>query len=173
MLEMVFIIVIIGILSAAIIPRMDRDTLYEASEQLMSHIKYTQHLAMIDNVYDDTDVNWYQHKWKITFSGNQYTISKSQTGTFTDHTTIAKDPSSGLEIDGTNGVNGNDYDLKDKYNVTMNLSGVLSFDHLGRPYTGNATTLLTSDYNITLSEGSDSATITVTPETGYSYITFN
>ena len=52
MLELVFVIVIIGILAAAIIPRMDRDSIYEASEQLLSHIRYTQHLAMTDNIYD-------------------------------------------------------------------------------------------------------------------------
>ena len=53
-LELVFTIIVIGILASAVIPRMDRDNLFEMSEQVLSHIQYTQHLALTHNVYDVT-----------------------------------------------------------------------------------------------------------------------
>ncbi|MGD9717776.1 MAG: type II secretion system protein, partial [Sulfurimonadaceae bacterium] len=45
MLELVFVIVVIGILAAVIIPRMDRDNASEAAIELQSQIRYAQHLA--------------------------------------------------------------------------------------------------------------------------------
>ena len=58
MIELVFVIVVIGIITAVMLPRIDRDNVYEAAQQLISHIKYTQHLAMMDNKFDDTDDEW-------------------------------------------------------------------------------------------------------------------
>ncbi|MEA3373238.1 MAG: type II secretion system protein [Campylobacterota bacterium] len=174
MLELVFVIVVIGILAAAIIPRMDRDTVYEASEQLLSHIKYTQHLAMTDNVYDDTDANWFQNRWLITFdAGNEtYSISKG-TGT-----SYALDPLTKQEIDGTD-----DYDLDNKYSATIDLDYptgtaaadpfTLVFDHLGRPHSGvggSVSNILANDLNITITASGETANIIVIQETGYSYI---
>ncbi|MBN2895607.1 MAG: type II secretion system protein [Campylobacterales bacterium] len=51
MIELVFVIVVIGILSAVLIPRMERDSLREAALQVASHIRYTQHLAIVDDKY--------------------------------------------------------------------------------------------------------------------------
>ena len=178
MLELVFVIVVIGILAAAIIPRMDKDTLYEATEQVMGHIKYTQHLAMTDNVYDDDNQYWYNERWKIDFrTPNIYTISQGNSAVangFLSATNIAVDPFTKADIDGTN-----DYNLDEKYDVTFPAGSVLAFDHLGRPYatTGQPSSatddLLKIDYNITLTSGGDTATITVTAETGYTFITYN
>lgn len=166
MLELVFVIVVIGILAAAIIPRFDRDTLYEASEQLLSHIKYTQHLAMVDNVYDDTNQNWFQNRWGIAMStdDNNYSIGGSGQ--------VAVDPTTGDAINGTG-----DYDLSSKYNVGISIAGVtgtyrLVFDHLGRPYNGVGTSavnnLLQNNLIITLTaKNGEHVSITVRPETGY------
>ena len=190
MLELVFVIVVIGILAAAIIPRVDRDTLYEATEQLQSHIKYTQHLAMMDDVYDDSVEHWFYEYWKIDFPGanHQYVISKGDSaGSFFTHTTIARDPQTRRNIDGTAN---DEYDLNDKYSVTVGMTdgttanGVLAFDHLGRPhYLANNTNparpvsnLLKANLVITITDVNDAtntATITVAPETGYSFTTFN
>lgn len=60
MIELIMIMVVVGILSIAIIPRIDRDTLLEATNQIVSHIRYTQHLAMMDNKYNPKDPNWYK-----------------------------------------------------------------------------------------------------------------
>jgi prepilin-type N-terminal cleavage/methylation domain-containing protein len=185
MLELVFVIVVIGVLAAAIIPRMDRDTLYEASEQLQSHIKYTQHLAMTDNVYQDKVANWFYERWKIDLSNsNQYIVSKGSSATgnhFYDQNVTARDPLSGDFIDGT--VN-RLYDINDKYSITYSATdgtttdGILAFDHSGRPYYISSSTdpassvsnLLQNPLVITLSDGVENATITITPETGYTFI---
>lgn len=173
MLELVFVIVVIGILAAAIIPRMDRDTVYEASEQLLHHIKYTQQLAMSENVYDDVDQNWFQNRWGIRINNNTYSIIRSN-----DITDTAVDPLTKADIDGTN-----EYDLGDKYSAVVAAPAnpyILAFDHLGRPYdytnVGGLTlpteSLIKTDINISVTANSQTVTITITPETGYSFITY-
>lgn len=62
MIELVFVIVVIGILAAVIIPNTRTNPLQEAAIQLLSHIKYTQHLAMTDDTYDENDPNWYKKR---------------------------------------------------------------------------------------------------------------
>ena len=77
MLELIFVIIVIGILSAIILPSTKRSPLQEAAIQLQSHIRYTQHLALIDDKYDALDTNWYKKRWQIVFihssnANNQY-----------------------------------------------------------------------------------------------------
>lgn len=177
MLEFVFVIVVAGILAAALIPRMDRDTLYEASEQLLRDIRYTQHMAMMDNVYRDNVQNWFYERWKIDFTtADKYTISKGSTTSFTTHNVTAEDPATSRPINGTE-----DYDYAANFNITFPASGLLYFDNLGRPYqiaSGNpasaTSNLLKNDYSIVLTDSKGkTATITVRPETGYTDITYN
>lgn len=194
MLELVFVIVVIGILAAAIIPRMDRDTIYEMSEQVLSHIRYTQHLAMTDNVYDDTQSNWYQARWHLDFvngsCGVFYRVGSdsdlsSGTGDFSN-TEAARDPLTKTLIynnttpcadhDGWY----NDVLLGEKYNIVSMSSTCgtqrIVFDHIGRPYTGlgGVTSKMNNDCNYTFTDGNgNQAIITVTAETGYAYITYN
>ncbi len=68
LLELVFVVVVIGVLSAIIIPSTRSDNLREAAIQVVSHIRYTQHLAMIDDKLDTSDSNWYKNRWQIQFS---------------------------------------------------------------------------------------------------------
>ena len=70
LLELVFIIVVVGILAAVIIPNTRSDNLREAAIQVVSHIRYTQHLAMVDDKYDANDLNWYKRRWTIRFREN-------------------------------------------------------------------------------------------------------
>jgi len=104
LIELIFVIVIIGILSAVLVPRFDRPTLIEAAHQVISHIRYTQHLAMVDNKFDSNEPEWYKGRWQIFFaktngSDNKwaYTIfsdkrgSKGLTG-FPDTEEIARNP---------------------------------------------------------------------------------
>jgi len=67
LIELIFVIVIIGILSAVLVPRFDRPTLIEAAHQVISHIRYTQHLAMVDNRFNPNDSQWFQGRWQIRF----------------------------------------------------------------------------------------------------------
>ena len=90
LLELLFVIVVIGILAATIIPRSRTNPLQEAAVQLASHIKYTQHLAMIDDKYDasrtDTSgkVIWYKDRWQLNFSDGNFTDYKVAYTIFAD-----------------------------------------------------------------------------------------
>ncbi len=70
MLELVFVIVVAGILTAAIVPRFDRNSLQEAADQIISHIRYTRHLAMIDDKFTANDSKWFKGRWTISFYKN-------------------------------------------------------------------------------------------------------
>ena len=67
MIELIFIIVIVGILAAVAIPKIERNGLIEAADQIASHIRYTQQLAMNDNKFSATDPNWHRKAWRIQF----------------------------------------------------------------------------------------------------------
>lgn len=198
MMELVFVIVVIGILAATIIPRLERDTLYEAGEQLLSHIRYTQHLAMIDNVYDDKDVDWYRSMWQIKFSdcsgsGIYYVVysDKDQAGN-ADEVETAIDPTSHKRLYSSTSCTANDrYEssviLTDEYGLddvileggcfskNGNTNKYVAFDHMGRPFFSvtSASDVVTTPCAITIVDGDENATITITPETGYAHITYN
>ena len=90
MLELVFVIVVIGILAATIIPQTKTNPVQEAAIQLASHIKYTQHLAMMDDRYDSDrkddngDVIWYKDRWQLVFSTSSNTDNQVGYTIFSD-----------------------------------------------------------------------------------------
>lgn len=166
MLELVFVIIIISILAVVIVPRMfnKQDNLYLAAYQLVSDIRYTQHLAMIDDKYDSADSKWYKGRWQLLFgkssvgrknSGGYYAYSIfSDRPTYSgnpDPKEIARNPldrtkllSGGFSntIDwedetATKHMNiGYKYGIKD---ISQRGCGAkrIAFDHLGRPIRGN------------------------------------
>lgn len=67
LLEVVIVIIVVAIISVTFTPKYERDHLTEASHQIISHIRYAQHLALIDNKFDPTDSNWYKRRWQIRF----------------------------------------------------------------------------------------------------------
>ena len=73
LIELVFVIVIIGILAAVIIPSVKSNKLRKAAIQLVSHIKYTQHLAMINDKFEISDNSWYKKRWQIIFGSSAFT----------------------------------------------------------------------------------------------------
>lgn len=85
MLELVFVIVIIGILAAIIIPNTRTNPLREAAIQVVSDIRYTQHLAIIDDKFDVGDVDWYKQRWTIRFRENlSFTATLPPAESYTD-----------------------------------------------------------------------------------------
>ena len=196
MLELIFVLVVIGILAAVIMPRLDRDPSREAAIQVLSHIRYTQHLAMMDDKYDSNDTQWYKARWQIFFAndnsgnGNKvYTIfADDNKGGGADIGEVAVDPVSQRLLSGDSLYNNHidTMNLSKKYGVTnvtftggcINESRI-SFDHLGRPLKG-ALNAMTSPYgnskliqttcNILLSTSDTNVTIAVEPETGYAHI---
>ena len=73
MIELIFIIVVVGILAAVAVPQINRNSLVEAADQVAAHIRYTQQLAMNDNKFDPDDPDWFKKLWRIQFS---YTNAK-------------------------------------------------------------------------------------------------
>ncbi|WP_462191620.1 pilus assembly FimT family protein [Campylobacter concisus] len=72
MIELIFVIVVVGILAAIMIPKLNRNASREAANQILTHIRYTQHLAMQDDKYEnfvsDNPVRWFRMRWGVTFN---------------------------------------------------------------------------------------------------------
>lgn len=190
MIELIFVIVVIGILAAVVMPRTGSNKLQEAATQVLSHIRYTQHLAMIDDKFDENNATWFRENWQIEFrSGGtlvDYRIysDKDQNGNvdIIDNE-AAIDPLSKEPLNSASTIT----DLKTKFGIGSvvfsggcNTGRELSFDFLGRPYFYVTSTnplasnmyqyLLTSNCDINLTNPEGSVTIRVHPETGYACI---
>lgn len=195
MLELVMVIVVLGILAALALPRMDRDLRQEAADNVLSAIRYTQHLALVDDKTDPFDGNWQQKLWTIHFttatSGSYYTVSSdlNKSGLPVEKKETAIDPSNGKYMyhHHNNPIQANESQnvlLGKKYGVGgINLSGTgctqkhIAFDQLGRPHNrigaaaNDYNTYMTSDCIITftMSDG-DTFDINISKETGYAFI---
>jgi type II secretory pathway pseudopilin PulG len=200
MLELVFVIIVIGILAVLAMPNFSSNPLQQAAEQVANHIRYTQHLAMVDDMFDPNDPLWFRENWQLEFkkvntplsiyyeiysdidhNGNSDTINPEET---------ARDPLTHNYLDGSNDMT----DLAKEFGITnvamsnschVNTStgiGELSFDSLGRPYyyitSANPPTtnmykyLVVQDCIITLTHPDGTAVITIRPETGYVSVSY-
>ena len=167
MIELVFVIVVMGILAAVIIPSTRTNPLQEAAIQVLSDIRYTQHLAMVDDKLDALDGNWYKKRWQIAFGSSAaadskpaYTIFSDTSGGSTsdaNENEIAINPSNNNQrmtggYTGANALDVNHADFVGMRKLNLGLSyGVtditfgggcnqgtrLTFDYLGRPLKGD------------------------------------
>ena len=198
MIELLFVIIVIGILASMAIPRMDRDLRQEAGDNILSAIRYTQSLALIDDKTNPFDTNWQKEFWKIQFSTTTTTDYKFYViGSDTSHaggigkTESAIDPANGLYFyhlntnpellsnESPNLLIGKLYDVT-SINGTGGCIGVqyIGFDQLGRPHKGFSTnnvpdykSYMNSDCNLTFNSTSFNAfSIIIEKETGYAYI---
>ena len=160
MIELVLVIVVLGILAALAIPRMDRDLKQEAADNVLSAIRYTQHLALVDNKQKFDDARWQQRFWHLYFgtcdSKIYYAIGSddnmdSSSNARVDFTESILDPANGKHIwahDGSNCAGSHNISdispnifLTKKYGIKSIVNGggcstkFIGFDHLGRPYT--------------------------------------
>lgn len=193
MMELVFVIVVLGILSYMVASSFTRNPIIEAADQIVTHIRYTQHLAMMDNRFDPNGATYYRERWQIRFTtdstGNAHRVywimsDRDQDNALTDLTDYARDP-----LDGTKYLTGDasianrnqTMDLTRQYGITTvtnNCSpngGRIYFDELGRPY-NDATFPATAPHQnlitgapctIVLNDGTNTRTIEISPETGY------
>jgi type II secretory pathway pseudopilin PulG len=175
MLELVFVLVVIGILATVMLPQMQSTKLREAAMQVISHIRYTQHLAMVDDKFDATDSDWYKNRWQLKFSKITGTGGKWAYAIFNDYTNKDGNPNENeIAINPldrskrlTGGYSGlieyGDSKASEELNLGYNYSvndidfsgcGIANddgkkrvfFDHLGRPLIDNPEFLINS-YN--------------------------
>lgn len=161
-IEIVMAIVVMGILASLAMPRVDRDLKQNAANHILSSIRFTQHLAINDNMHEFNDPQWQRKYWRIVFSTCTGTDKYYMIGTDTDKdgstnadfekTEAAIDPLSGKPLFWTGGVdcsNGGDGTVSEeifiskKYGITgVETSGGcadathIAFDHMGRPHHG-------------------------------------
>lgn len=68
LIELVFVIVILGILASLATSRIDRDLKQEAAETILSHIRLAQQLALNDNKHrSDSDSKWQTAYWRFEY----------------------------------------------------------------------------------------------------------
>lgn len=176
MIELVMVIVVIGILAAIALPRLDRDIRQDAINNILSNIRYTQHLAIMDNKHLFNEPKWQQRYWKIMFgtctgSNKFYMIGSdddmSSSGAaggsgYFDRNESATDPANGKPMfwtngtdcsDGGDGTVSPDIFITRKYAInSFSFEGgcsnaqYLGFDYLGRPRVGFAASTI-PDYS--------------------------
>lgn len=200
MLEFVFVIIVIGIIAALAMPNMSTNPLQQAAEQIATHIRYTQHLAMMEDKYSDRNATWFASNWQIWFrisNGHYYYevfSDRDQEGN-SDANEEALDPLTHQNLgNGDNGLglpDNTDINITGKFGITLMVfssncrvgqGGKIAFDNFGRPY-GNVSYNANSPYfkyltqpctiNITQGGSDTNATITIQPETGYVSVVYN
>ncbi|MDD2385129.1 MAG: prepilin-type N-terminal cleavage/methylation domain-containing protein [Sulfurospirillaceae bacterium] len=136
MIELVFVIVIIGILSYFAAAGFQRNTLQEAADQLVSHIRYTQHLAMISDKFDSKDQFWFLERWTIRIKQDLvYSGAYVPNGTYSNmwaysvYSDTSHDGNPNLSEMAKNPLNGNQY-LSGGYNNTLHAKDSLSMKEL-------------------------------------------
>ena len=173
LLEVIIVLVIIGILAAVAIPKIQTNNLTKAAFQIVRHIRYTQHLALVNDSFDPKDRYFYKRYWQIYFTHNGYTndeyvysifSSSSPSGDSNPNLSdFARDPLTGKRM--TGGYSGVLYsndprtlddlkigskygiqDIKFSSNCHAGNSKKIYFDSLGRPYTGSLNTSSTNSY---------------------------
>ncbi len=212
-LEAVIVIIIVAILAVVFSPKYEKENLLQATNQILAHIKYTQHLALIDNKFDPTSSDWYKRRWQIRFfkssRASKDGSSKWAYAVFSDSppydgfpsitkNEVAKDPLDKTYITGGYSTDPSSYNYNSEYvnkkiaieetygitSITFSQScnyynsRAIIFDYLGRPLRGNSSNynhpyeknkMITSTCKITFSDGVDSMSICVEPETGYAH----
>ena len=173
MIELVFVIVILGILASIAMGRMERDLHQEASSTMLSHIRLAQQLAISDNKHRSDNNPWWQRAyWQVQFrqclnSEWSYRVG-SDIGLDGGVNSLSKLESAINPIDGkylftTDCQNlGNDESpsvrLSKKFgiqNINSTCTQTIGFDYLGRPHRGvnynsaNFSKIMTNDCVLT------------------------
>jgi prepilin-type N-terminal cleavage/methylation domain-containing protein len=153
MLELILVIVVLGILSAMALPRLERDLRQEAQNNIYTAIKHTQIMALSDNKTDPTDATWQKMLWQIRFrpvvNKWYYAIySDTNQGGGADKDESAIDTSNGKYFYNDTGNYTIEADespnvfLTKKYGIDdidlscggVDVSNLIAFDHLGRTH---------------------------------------
>jgi len=105
------VIIILGIIAMVAQPRLERDLRQEAADNILSAIRYTQYLALIDNKTNPSKDDWQKAFWSFGTQNCKnkeglfyYIGSDADLGGNINKNEVAIDPSNGLLINGINGV---------------------------------------------------------------------
>jgi len=192
LLELIFVIVVIGIISTIALPRLGGGELRKATDQVVSHIRYTQHLAMVDDKFDSNNTDWFKARWQIYFQLDNFVNGHNVYSIYTDRNLndaanpsgdeLALDPLTKRRMSGNSLFNPNrveNMNLTEQYDVSnIDTTGCANtqrifFDHMGRPHINNNSLygdLLTTECRIVIVNSEGNRTITINPETGYVFI---
>ena len=158
LLELIAVMMIIGILSAAFSTRWQSEAAYTIAAQadlLARHVRHTQLLAMSMNVPLP------QSALRVSVTANSYsTLCPSSTGANTlcvNAADVVRDPAGNRLLSETL-----------DYNVALAGSN-LDFDAWGRPVSGGS--VLSAARTFTLTGGDKTFTVTVSPITGFVTVT--
>lgn len=159
-IEIIFVVTIVAILIGIAAPRLlQKDDLSLAADQVINHIRYTQHLALMEDRFDPNNNLWFREGWQIAFHRNTgsngkwaYSVFVDQNGNRNPNVSLNELASHPLDRNklmtgGFDTLELGDPRVDEKlciecaYDVTLafdfpNNSYRLAFDELGRPYTG-------------------------------------
>jgi len=196
LLELLFIIVIIAIVSFGFFPKNIKNDLNLAASKIIIHLKNTRYQAMIDNKFNHDDEFWFRERWTLKFQNCQKSIgglyyvvySDTNHGGHINKSETLKDPLTQKWLYSNYDCEASSNESKDilltkEYGVTkVNIScnntstiGQLSFGYDGQVYTKLGTKnndtykyLLKEPCNINLYDKSNNkVTILIEPNTGY------
>jgi len=198
LIEFIFVIAIISIVSIQFIPKNIKSNLSQASNKIIVHLKNTRYQAMIDNKFNHKDDFWFRERWTLKFQncsqsigGLYYVVySDSNHGGHINKDETLKDPLtqkwlySNYDCDASFNES-KDILLTKEYGVTKvevscndtSTIGQISFGYDGNVYT-KLGTKNSDTYNYELKEqctitlydkSNDNVTIVIEPNTGYIY----
>ena len=157
MIELIMVIVVMGILSALAIPKLNSDTRVGARDNIYSALQFTRHLALIDNRTNPENDRWQMELWTIAFAkdsddGYNYSVCSNQNNNSAfSQNECAIDPANGKYFYTPNGTKVKDIGENQSPNVFLGgnfgvkdiqlkdgCSGAkyIAFDNLGRPFIG-------------------------------------
>jgi len=165
MIELIFVIILIGIISSIALNNFDRSSRDQAIDHLLSSFRYTQYLAMLDNKMDSRIPLWQKSLWTIEFKkcGDDfyYNIGSdmSLNGSI-EKNEAAVSPINRKSFFSPDGDCSKDYSFAESHlskklyitdivfgaNCKDNNSNAISFDYLGRPYS-DVKSIVNSNYN--------------------------
>lgn len=183
MIETIIVMVLVGILTASIYPQLQSDPLRNAIVQVTRHITYTQHMAMVDDVYDAGKPLWFKAMWRISFrTKNCYVVSSNTDMDMNyDRKESAMDPLNKVLLYSNSkckqeATDSNVMFLSEAYGIKEIVfskgcgnNRFIAFDILGRPH---RTLTRVDDYvksncEITFKTEKRKAIVTIRPETGF------
>ena len=194
LIELIVVIVILGIVSGVLIPTLHVKNLAEAANNILSAIRYTQHLAIIDDTFRPNDPYWYSKRWRIVFrqchhqwfymivydknphnatGGTFFSIHESAIDPLTKKHYYLNQSScvpkaytiQKILLTKEYGISDITFSCKNHY---------IGFDEIGRPYNNlygkHGYELMHKDCNITFLSSEGNFTIVIAQETGFATI---